>query len=192
MVQIRVPEEYGYFYDLAKCIIRGESLPIDEINLVGGRKSAKTTSIQLFQALIAQAQVKNVGMIALRNQVQDGEELLGDYENTYDAYDLPISVNKSKGLLKVFNQEIRIMGVNSQQKGNKAKKSGLAKFGNVKYIIVFFEERFEFNEDDVKAMKEAIRSIDPENKDVQYLYINACNPWAKSSEYISYCSKYQT
>lgn len=171
---------------------QGGELPLDEINEVGGRKSAKTTSIQLFFAMLAYQGVENVGIICLRNMVQDKEQLVNDFEETFDAYDIPYSYVSKKSTMTVFNQKIRFLGVNDNRKGNVAKKSGLAKFGNVKYIIVFFEERFEFAEQDIRAMVEAIRSINPENKDVQMLYINACNPWAKSSPYISYCGRYQT
>lgn len=192
MVQINFPKEYGYFWDLASIIINGEDLPVDEINMVGGRKSAKTTTFQLFEALIALSGVDNVGMISMRNSVQDSEQLLDDYINTYQAYELPFSVKNSKKVLRMLNQDIRILGVNDKRVGNVARKSGLSKFGSVKYIIVFFEERFEFSETDVAAMKEAIRSVNPNGEKVQMLYVNACNPWAKNSPYIKYCSKYQT
>ena len=192
MVQIRIPDAYSYFYDLAKIIINNEKLPVDEINLVGGRKSAKTTTVELFLAILALSGVTNVGMISLRNQVQDSDELLNDFINTFDAYELDYSIKSHKKIISIGNTQIRVAGVNSQNKTNKAKKSGLSKFGNVDYIIIFFEERFEFEEKDVLAIKEAVRSINPDKTDIQYLIINACNPWAKSSPYISYCGKYQT
>ena len=176
MVQIRIPDAYSYFYDLAKIIINNEKLPVDEINLVGGRKSAKTTTVELFLAILALSGVTNVGMISLRNQVQDSDELLNDFINTFDAYELDYSIKSHKKIISIGNTQIRVAGVNSQNKTNKAKKSGLSKFGNVDYIIIFFEERFEFEEKDVLAIKEAVRSINPDKTDIQYLIINACNP----------------
>lgn len=172
-------------------MLYGKKLPVDEINLVGGRKSAKTTTIQLVEALIATMGIPKVGMIALRHKVMDKDQLVEDYKNTYDAYEIDYKYRANKSTMTIGNQDIRFLGVNDKNK-NVAKKSGLAKFGNVKYILVFFEERFEFDEVDIRAMVEAIRSINPDNKDVQFLYINACNPWTKQNEYIKYCGRWQT
>lgn len=192
MVPIRIPDEYSYFWDIVRCIKNGEKLLVDEINLVGGRKSAKTTTKQLIDAFIAMLGLDYVGFASFRNEVQDSEELLNDYCETFDAYEIPYKLNKSKKIIQIANSKIRVFGLNNNRKGNKAKKSGMTKFGNVKYIIAFFEERFEFSETDVQAAKEAMRSINPDNTNVQVLIVNACNPWAKSSPYIQYCGKYQT
>ena len=191
MIKINIPSPYQYFLDLVKIIQAEGKLPIDEINLVGGRKSGKTTTVELFFALLCLLKC-DVGLAAVRNMVKDAEELQNDFTNTFDAYQIDYNILQRRNTVSVNGTDIRILGVNSNsKKSQSARKAGLAKFGNVKYIIVFFEERFEFNELDVKAVKEAIRTINPENNDTQYLYINACNPWAKSSEYISYCASYQ-
>ena len=189
---LNLPKEYGYYYDLLRLMKAGKDLTIDEINEIGGRISGKTTTIQQFIALIGYHQIPNVGVICMRHLVGDKEQLVKDFQETYTAFEVPYKYNQNHSIMMAYNQPIRFLGINTTKKGMPAKKSGLAKFGNVRYIIVFFEERFEFEETDVRAMVEAIRSISPNNKNVQTLYINACNPWAINSPYISYCSKYMT
>lgn len=191
MVQINFPKEYGYFWDILRAIKNGEKLPIDEAHIVGGRKSGKTTVVELFYALICELGIDKVGMCAWRNTILDSGELFDDFCATFDSYELNYTTKINAKKIYLNGREIRICGLNSMGK-SKAKKSGLAKFGNVNYIIVFFEERFEFSEQDILAIKEAVRSIDKDSsKEVQFLYINVCNPWALNSPYISYLSKIQ-
>lgn len=192
MKKINIPNVYSYFFDILRCMYEKKHLPTDEINIVGGRKSGKTTAVQLFFSLICMLGLNYVGLIAFRATIDDSKQLLDDFKNTYDAYSLNYKTNVSRSTINMNKCDIRISGLNSMSKGNVAKKSGLAKFGNVKYIVIFFEERFEFQEKDVLAIKEAVRSIDPTIKNVEYLMIQVCNPWAKSSPYISYLGKYQT
>lgn len=42
MERIVLPKGYEYFYDIVRCVRDNKPIP-DEFNLVGGRKSGKTT-----------------------------------------------------------------------------------------------------------------------------------------------------
>ena len=200
LIKFVIPKEYTYLYDYVDKVIKGEVITDTELNLVGGRKSCKSTSLFLLYYLLANLPFK-VGLIAFRNEQGDAGELFSDMLESFDTYDLPYKSQVSKKTIQIGINKIRIIGLNSMKKG-KAKKSGLSRIGNCKYIFRFLEERFEFSEKDVLSIKEAVRGMTlvEEDKDgnliereddYQLIDFNSCNPWAKSSPYISYCSKYQ-
>lgn len=192
MTQIKIPDEYSYIYDIVRCVQKHKEIPLDELNLVGGRKSAKTTTLILMWVLLCiYCNVKDFGFICFRNEVQSADDLFADIIAILDAYDIPYNTKQSRREINVNGNILKVVGVNNNRKGNKAKKSGLPRFSSVKYAFIFFEERFEFNEDDVRAVIEAVRSISSEENNTQYIVLNACNPWAKSSKYISYCGRWQ-
>lgn len=185
---VKILKDYSWMYDIVRAVANGEKVPIDEINLVGGRKSGKSKSVQILFTLLALLPPNcKVGLIAIRCGNDNADELFEDIKATLDMLD--VSYQKSKSDLEFrfkSGKKIRVIGLNSMS-SYAAKKSGLATFGDVDYIFKYYEERFEFSEVDYLAVQEAIRGWG--NK-TQMITINVCNPWAKSNEYIQYCTKY--
>lgn len=192
--QIKICDAYSYMYDIVRCVRDHKRIPIDEFNLMGGRRSAKSTSVFLLYPLLCQyANPKDFGWVSVRNEVQSSLDLLDDITQAYDGYEVNYGVKRAEQKIILNGNTMRVIGVNNNRKGQKARKSGFPRFSNVRYVFIFFEERFEFNEDDVRAVIEAVRSINTiSGLETQYVVINACNPWAKSSPYVTYCGKYQT
>lgn len=179
-------EAYTYLYQVVDCVKKGVPVPIDEFNLVGGRKSGKSISIQLLYGLLGMLPIK-VGLVAFRASKDSSVELLNDFVATFESFDIPHRVNKSKGTIQIGINTIRIYGLNSMSTYG-AQKSGLAKISGVNYIFKYFEERFEFDTKQYQALQEAIRGFD---NAVQSITINVCNPWSKGSPYIKYCESFQ-
>ena len=192
MTEIRVPKAYTYIYDIVRAVKAGVKIPISEFNLVGGRKSAKTTTIILLWALLClHCNPKDFGWIALRKLESNAVELWNDIQRVLDAYEIPYTTTKRPYTITVNGNTLRVLFLNGNNRKNEgARLSGLSRFGSVKYAFIFFEERFQFEEDDIKSVLEACRSISAIKQEVQYIVFNACNPWAKSSPYIEYCSKH--
>lgn len=188
---IKIAKPYQYLYEIIDAILGERRFPIDEINLVGGRKSAKSVSVQIMIALLVallKKTNKKIGVFFFRYQTKDASELYDEIIDTLNICDVPYQENKTRLMIKVGINTIRVIGLNSQNKTNKAKKSGLARVGGTRYIIRIFEEAFEFPQKDVLALKEAVRGLED---DVNMLDIHICNPWAKSSWFVSYCATYQ-
>lgn len=190
MIQLRVPEAFSYIWDVVRLCNEGKRIPIDEFNLIGGRISGKTTSEAIQYIALALTASKDIGCIAFRDMEKGADDMLEDIEKILDAYEVPYVARKGKRTITVNNNTLRFVGLNSNVKNKSAKRAGLPRFGNVKYAFIWFEERFEFNEADVRSAIEAVRSIG--NKDTQYIVINTCNPWAKNSPYIQYASRIQS
>lgn len=190
MIQIKFAKPYTYFWDVVRKVVKGERVDGDEFNLVGGRKSAKTTTLILLWAALSLLAPDDVGFICFRNYQNSAKDMFEDTIEILEAYEIPYKSIKNRLAITVNGNTIRFVGLNSNTKTKSAKKAGLPRFGNVKYGFMFFEERFEFEERDVRSAIEAVRSIG--NQETQYILLNACNPWAMGSEYIKYCSKIQT
>lgn len=194
MEQIKIPQAYGYLYDIVRCVRDGKDIPIDEINCVGGRKSAKTTSFVLLWVLLCiYCNPNDFGFMACRYLKGDALNLFDDIQQVLDAYYVDYKCSKSKLTFTVNGNTLRIVGVNETRK--KVNSAGLPRFANVKYTFIFFEERYEFEDKQVMAVLEAVRSISAiqdKSNEPKRVVLNACNPWAKSHPYIQYCSKYQT
>lgn len=197
MIKLKVPKEYSYIWDIVRVVKAGKKIPIDTFHLVGGRKSGKTTSlIILWIALCVYCDSNSFGWMSWREGIGDSENLYDDIIAILEAYEVPYTSRKAKTHYQITcnGNTMRILGINNQRKSRGAKKSGLPRFGNVKYAFIFFEERFEFTKEDTQSILEATRSISAINNAdsrTQMIVLNACNPWAKSSPYISYCAKIQ-
>lgn len=139
--------------------------------MVGGRFSGKSVSIQILFALLSQIDVR-VGLVGVRANKDGAKEFLDDMVATFEAMDFKFRVNKSELKIKCPYNDVRIIGLNSMSSYT-AKKSGLARLGEVEYIFLYYEERFEFTEDDYNAIREAVRGF---GKNVQVVRINVCNP----------------
>ncbi|MGL5204645.1 MAG: hypothetical protein ACRC63_00175, partial [Metamycoplasmataceae bacterium] len=131
---------------------------------------------------------QKIGLFFFRFSTKDAEELFNEIVDALELLDIKFRATKTNLTIYVGMNKIRVIGLNSLQRGNKAKKSGLSRVGGTRYIIRVFEEIFEFPKEDVLAIKEAVRGLE---KDVNILDINICNPWSKASWYVKYCSQYQ-
>ncbi len=189
---IRPVKSYRYLFDcIVKPVINENHFPYDEINLIGGRKSGKSVSVQIaIGTLVDMCRDinKKVGLFFFRYQTKDANELYDEIIDALNLLEVHYVENKTRLKIKVGLNEIRVIGLNSQNKSNKAKKSGLARVGGCSHIIRVFEECFEFPQNDVLALKEAVRGLED---NVNILDIHICNPWAKSSWFVSYCGKHQ-
>lgn len=198
MIKLKVPKEYSYFWDVVRAVKQGKKIPISAFHLIGGRKSAKTTSIIiLWIALCVFCTPKTFGWLSWRKMGNDASNLFEDVIAILDAYEVPYKtkINRSSNSYEIIvnGNVMKITSIYSQRK-NKASKAGFPRFADVKYAFIFFEERFEFDTTEIQSIMEATRSISAINdksNETQYIVLNACNPWAKSSPYISYCSKIQ-
>ena len=188
---VKIVKAYTYLYEIVNCVLDNKPFPVDEINLIGGRKSAKSVSVQLMIANLVEALRKvnkKVAIFFFRFQTKDASELYDEIVDALSLCGVHYVENKTRLKIKIGINEIRVIGLNSMNKTNKAKKSGLARVSGTNYIIRIFEECFEFPQKDVLALKEAVRGL---NDNVRILDIHICNPWAKSSWFVSYCAKHQ-
>lgn len=182
----KILKAYSYLYDVYRQVEKQQKVSIDEFNTLGGRKSGKSVSWQVIYGLLMHLPFK-IGLFCARASKEGAKEFFQDMCETLESFDIPFKANSSKMIIYWGVNTIKFIGLNSISKYG-AKQSGLARVGGVKYIFKYFEERFEFNTKDYQALQEAIRGMD---NNVQMITVNVCNPWAKSSPYISYCGKYQ-
>ena len=176
---------YSWIYDVYKAVELGKGLIPDEANIVGGRFSGKSVSIQILFYLLASLPFK-VGLVAVRASKDGAKDLFNDFVETWEGFGFQFSANKSALTLKVGVNTVRVVGLNSMS-SSKAKVSGFPRFGGVDYVFKYYEERFEFSEVDFNACQEAFRGMGNKCKMVT---INVCNPWASSSPYIRYCKSF--
>lgn len=183
---INVLDCYSYVWDY---IIRparsGKKIPVDIIDVFGGRYSGKTVMFCpfLWTLLCDHVDTSWFEFICFRKTQIGARDLFEDVSTVLDAYNVPYSSLVSKNKISYNNNTMRIYGLESNTKSASAKKAGLPRVGDVKYCFVFFEERFEFDEEDISWIKQAMRSIGQTK--TQFIYISASNPWAKSHPYIA-------
>lgn len=183
----KILKPYQYLYDVIKAVIDGKKIPVDEFNLVGGRKSGKSVSLQVIFGMMLNLPIR-IGLFGARASVNGAKEFFMDTCETLEAFGIPFKANSTKLTISSGVNTMRFVGMDSNRTANKAQRSGLARVGNVKYIFKYYEERFEFTTANYQAMQEAIRGLDP---NIQMVTFNVCNPWAKSSPYIKYCATFQ-
>lgn len=186
--QINVLDCYSYVWDyIIKPAMRGDKIPVDIIDVFGGRYSGKTVMFCpfLWTLLCDFVDTRTFEFICFRRSQKSAEDLYGDVITVLDAYNVPYKTWKSSHRISYNNNTMRIYGLATNKKSSTALKAGLPRAGDVKYCFVFFEERFEFDEEDISWIKQAMRSMNTSKIQTQYIYISASNPWAKSHPYIS-------
>lgn len=167
-------------------MLKKGKVPVDEFNIIGGRKSGKSVSVQAMIGMIINLPI-SCAHFAFRASEKAATELFNDIRATLKDFGIWFKCNKIDKTITGKFGEIRIIGLNSLSKMT-AQRAGMARAGNVQYIIKYFEERFEFETKDYQALQESVRGMNP---NVQMITINVCNPWAKSSPYVKYCASFQ-
>lgn len=178
-------DAYSWFVDLLLLMKQKKPLPIQELNLVGGRFSGKSTNVVLFIALACLIKDIVLGVVFLRASKEGIGDLIEDIIETLDNWQIPYKWSATKKQFIIGNSKLKMIGLNSMSK-SKAKKAGFPKF-HCDYLIKVFEECYEFKEAEHNAIEEAIRHI---GKEPQYLTINICNPWIASNWFVARCSRY--
>lgn len=174
-------------------MINGEKIPVDEVNLIGSRKSAKTTSLFILYLILACVAPNLFGWVNVRHRTLDRDDMYKDLKAIAETYQVEFMPNEKDKELTINGNTCRFYGVDNNRKTRGAKKAGIPHFTNVKYLFIFFEERFEFKEEEINAVKEAVRSVsDDPNFHPQMIILNACNPWSKKNDYIKYCGKHMS
>lgn len=184
--QINILDCYSYIWDLIiKPAMKGEKILVDRIDSFGGRFSGKTVNLcpLLWTLLCDFVNPSWFEFIGFRKTQNGAKDLFDDVSTVLDSYNVPYRSLVSKNKIIYNGNTMRIYGLESNKKSKSAKKAGLPRVGDVKYCFVFFEERFEFDEEDISWIKQAIRSIG--TNQTQFIYISASNPWAKSHPYIT-------
>lgn len=181
-------KEFSYFADLVKLIAVRKLIPVNEINLIGGRFSGKSLCFMIFCALICLCGDVRLGITVIRASVNGAKDLMKDFVGALEMFKIPFKVNRTDGEIIIGSNKIRIIGLDSKS-SSVAQKAGLPRYTDVDYVITIFEEVFEFTQKQHQALRESIRHSGKEPKG--YLVINVCNPWAIGNWFIDYCVKHQ-
>lgn len=184
-----IPDCYSWIWDfIIKPVQKKAEIPVDIVDEMGGRCSGKTMMFCpiLWVTLCDYCDPDSFEFLAFRSSVGNAKALQNDILSVLGAYNVSCKSTRSYQDLTITykGNKMRIYGLNSQKRNNVSEKAGLPRAGDVRYCFVFFEERYEFSENQISLIKQAIRSINKKDYKTQYIYISACNPWAKSHEYI--------
>lgn len=180
-------EEFSYFADLVQITSAKKKLPVNEINLVGGRFSGKSLCAFVFSALACLNGAK-LGLTLLRASVNGSKDLFKDFCGALEMFKIPFRAVKTDMEVHIGSNVVKIIGVDSKS-ASVAQKAGLPRYVDVDYIITIFEEVFEFQQKQHQAIRESIRHAGKEP--YGYMVINICNPWAIGNWFIDYCVKHQ-
>lgn len=179
---------YSYLFEIMEEIVNNKPLSIHEVNLVGGRKSGKTIACEIFVALLTTFPNLKLGIFFFRYGYEGIIELFNEFCDTLDSLNINYKASRQRLHIIINGYKVRFYFASTMKK-SKAQKAGMARVTGVDKIIRFWDERYQFPEQDVMALKEAVRGVGAAN--IEILDLNACNPWAKSSPYINYCASFQ-
>lgn len=170
--------------DVVRAVRDNKPLPLNEADTMGSRFSGKTTTIQSLWVFLCNVidDPSSVAFAAFRAKKEDDKKLFDDFTKYLDSLGEAYSVKVGEKKITYKGNTMQVFGLNSTTKSDAAKLAGLPKFGKAKYVIIFFEERYEFSQQDISYIKQAVRT---HNKDTQFLYLSACNPWSRKHPYIA-------
>lgn len=180
-------KEFSYLVDVLNIMSSKRKLPMNELNLVGGRFSGKSLAVFVLIALACLSPLK-LGITVLRASVLAAKDLMKDFQEAMNMFEIPYKAHKTDGVIKIGANEVRVIGLDSKS-SSAAQRAGLPRYNNVDYVITMFEECFEFTQKQHQALRESIRHSGKEP--FGYLVINVCNPWALGNWYIDYCVRNQ-
>lgn len=170
---------FDYFNYIGGCISERKPFPFTKIHLAGGRKSGKSFSIYIFLSYVFITLGAKIRIYCFRKYSKDLQytiieeflEALGRLNFTNYKPQITHKTWLARGnkisfhsLHKEYNDKISLTGLSSSR--------------TYDYVIVHFEEMFEYDSKDIEAVKQAIRGA----KNV--MYIESCNPWKIHNKYI--------
>ncbi len=171
-----------YLDHLLGQMIRKETLDITEINAIGSRKAGKTMAIaELIVKAFIVPDIKIKAYVFRKdvNSVKDSvfEELVIQFQNHDFVPYINLTNTSFKNGVGRGADFIRCKGLAATNQ-KRAKLTGMAGNSMFDYVIVWFEEAYEFEEKDVLDVMEAIRGAK------QILTIYSTNPWTITNWYI--------
>jgi hypothetical protein len=185
-------EFYTFYNDLLVRIKNRDDLGLDELHLVGSRKSGKSMNAQIFCVRACDLYDKDGKPIqcdtfAFRYETQDRAELFNDFLQALNIVakerpNMEFKIKKDRIYFPRTKSHIRIYGLTTRNT-RRIKKTGLS-HSNAEYIFKFLEERAEFPSRDIQDVDEAVRGIGFNRT----LTICASNPRTLNNEYISWCN----
>lgn len=180
-IKSRMTKQFGFFNDLLKLISQGKPLPIRTAHLVGSRNSSKSVSSIEFMLKACLLPNVKVRCFLFRNM---SDRLADSWRNLKQwAFRMYPTINWNiretfPSTLKIGKSEIQARSLHTT-KTDIIKLTGLPDNGDVDYVIVFCDERYEIDPIDFSNIKDAVRGCP------NVIYINACNPWTRLNPYIA-------
>ena len=170
----KINKPWAFLEDLLYMLYQNVDFGLIEIFLDGGRKYGKTYRACDFSAKASLIQPNNVDIYLTRWLKGDtselNDELLDALERVLNRDLNHKESNKSRKIYKINNNTIRVLGLHTPSQRKKVKLTGLTRAKGKKYCILIFEEAYEFTEQEIQQVKEAIGGYK------NYLIIYITNP----------------
>lgn len=169
-----INKPWAFLDDLLFNIYKNVDFGLIELFLDGGRKYGKTYRICDFGAKAVLINPKNVDIYLMRwlkhdtNELND--ELLDALERVLNRDLTNEEQNKTRKIYNINGNTIRVLGLHTPSQRKKIKLTGLKRAKNKKYCLIVFEEAYEFTEQEIQQIKEAIGGYK------NYLLIYITNP----------------
>ena len=176
--------QFYFLLEIYNLIIKKKKIPILFIKMLSSRFSGKTHVIeQVFTLLLLQSS-SVVYLTYVRARNENALEGLKQIEKILNEIDpnLKYSINKSEKIIKVGKNILKVETLNEEkvkvrQTGGKI---GLSNQTQAEYILAFFEECSQLNEDLVLNYSHSLRGT----LQTQIIQIFASNPWVRSNWFI--------
>lgn len=173
-------EAFYWLIELYNQIVNREELTLRAAYLVSSRFSAKTWSLEHFIVLLLIQPNVNIVVNYVRSRGEDILKAMSSIEKLIRQYtnnQVSIKINGQKKEITLNNNKINFIILN--EINQKVEKTG-GKIGapieyDAEYIITFFEEASQLEENLVLNFRQSVRG----SNNTQKLFIFASNPWVK-------------
>lgn len=170
----KINKPWAFFDDLLYLFYKGIDFGLIELFLDGGRKYGKTYRACEFSAKATLIQPRNLDIYLMRWLKGDtselNDELLDALERVLGRDLNKEEQNKTRKVYNINGNEFRVLGLHTPSQRKKVKLTGLKRAKGKKYCIIIFEEAYEFTEQEIQQIKEAIGGYK------NYLMIYITNP----------------
>lgn len=169
---------------------RHEAFPVDIIHMVGSRQSGKTMAVEEFVCNACDMVDPNgneimVSVYVLRHERKNIIDLWTQYAQGLNEISVqPIQLKTEYRWDFPNGSMVRFMSMSNKNK-NSVVGAGMASACG-EYIIVVYEEAFEYSDVERNLFRQAVRGNRP---DAKMLEINVCNPWYPKNSYLASCIK---
>lgn len=169
-------------------------LPIDYLDIDGGRKSGKSDNVALFLAKAMTTIDKESGdfikasAIVIKKKEKTLEEVFLEYSKFARGEYIEPKILKSRFKWEYSNGNYVKFKPWIQTNGECLNKQGSGWSSlDGEYIFVVLEEAYELSPQERQDIMEAFRSS---NKQAKILFICICNPWYPNNPYIKFLNKH--
>lgn len=173
--------------DVIQNVMQQRQFKVNNFFLMGGRVSGKTVGAEFIAAmLLSRLSEEQVDFWAFRANAKDVKQTIRDVSVMFKAWGIAHKAVVSQQVIRLANgREMEFFGGNANASDKASYFTGLHR-SNAKYLFIWLEEAYQFDNDVYQSLIGSARGKD---ETTQIIFIHTLNPWSEENWLVEYITQ---